>query len=338
MNILITSAGRRSYIVKYFKDALNGDGFVHASNSSELSVAFQYADKSVITPLIYSDAYIPFLLDYCKKNNISALLSLFDIDLLVLAKNKKKFEEIGVRLIVSNEELIEICNDKWKTYLFLKQNDFLVPKTYLNINDVVNALANGEIKFPIVIKPRFGCGSISINVAKNEKELFCFAKKTECDILDSYLKYESIVTKEMVLFQECLLGQEYGADIINDLNAINRSIVIRKKIAMRSGETDIAELVDNKAIEDELRRLAKITKHIGNMDCDIFFCDNKPYILEMNARFGGGYPFSHAGGCDLPFALIKWLEGKDVENVTLRAKTGILAFKEITITKANKNK
>ena len=54
MNILITSAGRRGYIIKYFKDALKGyGGKVYAGNSSHLSTAFEYADGSVITPLIY---------------------------------------------------------------------------------------------------------------------------------------------------------------------------------------------------------------------------------------------------------------------------------------------
>ncbi len=33
MNILLTSAGRRTYMVNYFKDVLNGKGKVFASNS-----------------------------------------------------------------------------------------------------------------------------------------------------------------------------------------------------------------------------------------------------------------------------------------------------------------
>ena len=69
MNILLTSAGRRTYLVNYFKEALRMAGFtglVHAANS-ESSPAFFAADRQVITPLIYDSEYIPFLLDYCKK-------------------------------------------------------------------------------------------------------------------------------------------------------------------------------------------------------------------------------------------------------------------------------
>ena len=148
MNVLLTSVGRRAYMVKYFKEVLGDNGQVHVCNSDDKTVAFHYADKSVISPLIYDENYIPFLLNYCKENKIDILLSLFDIDLLVLAKNKEEFRKIGTRVIVSDEELISICNDKWKTYIFLKENGFNVPKTYISLEDTINALDSGEIKYP----------------------------------------------------------------------------------------------------------------------------------------------------------------------------------------------
>lgn len=61
INILFTSAGRRSYLIQFFKEALDGTGLVHAANSEVLSPAFGVADKSVVSPLIYDVTYIPFL-------------------------------------------------------------------------------------------------------------------------------------------------------------------------------------------------------------------------------------------------------------------------------------
>ena len=54
MNILLTSAGRRTYLVNYFKEALRMAGFtglVHAANS-ESSPAFFAADRQVIKGVI----------------------------------------------------------------------------------------------------------------------------------------------------------------------------------------------------------------------------------------------------------------------------------------------
>lgn len=335
MNILLTSVGRRAYIVQYFKEAIkkNGGGTVHACNSDDLSSAFQYADQTVISPLIYSQDYIPFLLDYCTKNQIQLIISLFDIDLYVLSQNKELFDKHGITILVSDPDLIACCNDKWKTYQFLYNNHFSVPKTYQTIQDVKTALSNGELHYPIMVKPRFGCGSIGLQIADNEQDLTYMSYLVEKAISHSYIKYESASATEKIIYQELLTGQEYGIDIINDMNGKFQNAIIKKKLAMRSGETDIAETATNNIIYDTAKKLAETSQHIGNMDCDVFLQNNTPYILEMNARFGGGYPFSHIAGCNLPEAIIRWAHGKPVEKQLLEAQPGIRAYKEIMICK-----
>ncbi|MBQ8739409.1 MAG: ATP-grasp domain-containing protein [Clostridia bacterium] len=332
MNILLTSVGRRAYMVKYFKNVLDGNGEVHACNSDDKTVAFHYSDKAVISPLIYDDNYIPFLLRYCKENKIDILLSLFDIDLPILSRNKDKFTQIGTKVIVSDLEIVEICNDKWKTYEFLKKNGFNVPKTYLTLEDTINAIDRGEINYPIIVKPRFGCGSIAMSIAEDEMALLYYFRRNTRTINKSYLKYESQNVDDKIIYQEYLDGQEYGADIINDLSGKLQSVIVKKKIAMRAGETDIAQIVDSPEITKELSRLGNLTGHIANMDVDVFLVDGKPYVLEMNARFGGGYPFSHMAGCNLPKAIVDWCNGNIVSDEVLIAKAGIVAYKEIFIT------
>ncbi len=333
MNVLLTSVGRRAYMVKYFKEALQGKGRVFVSNSDDKTVAFYYADQSVISPLIYDEAYIPFLLDYCQTNRIDVLISLFDIDLMVLAKHKEAFAAIGTRVIVSDPGVIEVCNDKWKTYQYLKERGFHVPKTYLTLSKVMLALECGELQYPIVVKPRFGCGSIALSIAEDEMGLLYYYSRNTRAVNRTYLKYESAAEDEKIIYQECLNGQEYGVDLINDLNGTPRSVIAKKKIAMRAGETDIAELVDEPALAAEAKRLAALTGHIANMDTDWFMVNGVPYILEMNARFGGGYPFSHMGGCNLPQAIVNWCRGEDVSFESLSAEAGTVGFKELYLTK-----
>lgn len=334
MNVLLTSVGRRAYMVKYFKEAVGRDGEVHVCNSDDKTVAFHYADKAVVSPLIYDENYIPFLLNYCKENQISILISLFDIDLPILAKNKEKFAQIGTNVIVSDEKIIEVCNDKWKTYLFLKENGFQTPKTYLTLQKTMLALDSGELQYPIIVKPRFGCGSIGMSIAEDEMALLYYFRRNSRVVSKSYLKYESasVGIDEQILYQECLTGQEYGADMIHDLNGQLQNVIVKKKIAMRAGETDIAQLVDVPAISSELTRLSGLTKHVANMDCDVFLVDGVPYVLEMNARFGGGYPFSHMGGCNLPQAIVRWCEGKHVDKALLSCELGCVGYKELSIT------
>ncbi len=332
MNILFTSAGRRSYILNYFRNSLGSEGEIHAVNSSPISPAFSAADHFATAPLIYDESYIPFLTSYCKENKIDLIIPLFDIDLYVLAQNRKKFTDIGTALLVSSEDFVEICNDKWKTYEFLTKNKFYVPKTYISLDEAKKALSAGEIKFPLILKPRWGCGSISIHTATDIDELNCLYKIAKRRIFDTYLKYESMADEEhCVLIQEYINGQEYGADIFNDLSGNYVNCAVKVKKGMRSGETDCAVTVADEKISAICKRLGKLTQHIANLDVDIFEKDGKHYILEMNPRFGGGYPFSHLAGADLPSAIIKWLKGDCVDAKVLSAAPGIVGQKDINI-------
>lgn len=333
INILLTSVGRRGYLVKYFKEVLGDNGKVYVSNSSDISPAFNFADESVVTPLIYDAGYIDFLLAYCKEKNINAIISLFDIDLPVLSKNKQRFKEQGIDVIVSDPEIIEICNDKWKTYQFLKENNLNTVHTYIKLQDAIQDLRSNVIKYPVIIKPRWGMGSISVVEAENEEELKILYKMAINKIKNSYLKYESINNiEEAVLIQERINGREYGLDIINDLKENYQTTIVKEKYAMRAGETDCAKVINNTVLKELGEKIGKKLCHIGNMDMDVFLVDDKPYVLEMNARFGGGYPFSHMAGVNLPKAIISWLKNEKIDENILKAKRLDLLFhKDIDI-------
>lgn len=332
MNILLTSVGRRAYLVKYFKEVVGKLGQVHVCNSDDLTIAFKYADKSVISPLIYDENYIPFLIDYCKNNDIKIVVPLFDMDVLMLSKHKAELEEIGVKVIVSDEKFVSVCNDKWKTYEFLKENGFNVPKTYLSLEETLEAIEKGEISYPVVVKPRFGCGSLAVSMAESEEGLKYYYQRNKRALERTYLKYESAMVQDKIIFQEKIKGQEFGVDIINDLDKNFVNAIVKRKIAMRAGETDISETIENEAIFNVAKKLGTLSGHIANLDCDIFVSDDgKIYVLEMNARFGGGYPFSHMSGVDLPKAIVLWSEEKEPEKELFQYKTGEVFYKELVI-------
>jgi carbamoyl-phosphate synthase large subunit len=332
MNLLFNSVGSRSYLIKYFKDALGDKGKIFAANSSPISTAMEEADERVVTPLIYSGEYIDFLLKYCQEHSIDAIIPLFDIDLPILARNRGKFESCGVRLIVADSSIIEICNDKWKTFCFLKNNGFNVIPTFLNIEDTLESIKKEVIRYPLIIKPRWGMGSIAIYQADNYDELCVLYRKSQREVFESYLKYESSEKPdESVIIQQKMFGQEYGMDNICDLSGKYIKTIIREKMGMRAGETDCAKIVENPKLLDEARKLAILTKHPANMDIDVIVSDGLPYILEMNARFGGGYPFGHVAGVNLPQAIICWLNFESVDYSILEPKIGIVAQKKIDI-------
>lgn len=332
MNILLTSVGRRSYLVSYFKKALDSNGEVHVANSSDASPAFLVADHSVVSPLIYNSEYIPFLKNYCIQNKIDIIVSLFDIDLPILAKYKEEFQKIGVRVIVSSEEVINVCNDKWKTFEYMSSKGFCMPKTYITIDSAYEALRKNVIKYPVIVKPRWGMGSIGVYEAENDAELTVLYNKTVSNIKRTYLHFESEQDlNRSVIIQEKLSGQEYGLDVINNLNGSYRNTIVKKKIAMRAGETDCAETINDYNLISLGEKIANTLHHIANLDVDVFLCNDKAFILEMNARFGGGYPFSHMAGVDLPKAIVKWIKNEEVPISMLTAEIGVCCQKDLNL-------
>ena len=175
-------------------------------------------------------------------------------------------------------------------------------------------------------------GSIAVYEAEDEDELRIFYKKVKKEIFRAYLKYESEADIEgSVLIQEKVPGQEYGLDIICDLDGNYRTTIVKQKGAMRSGETDYAKIIHSPQLEALGRKLASLTRHAAIMDTDVFLSGGRAYILEMNARFGGGYPFSHTAGVNLPLAIVTWLRGKEPDFRLLTPKTDITAQKDISM-------
>ena len=330
MNILLTSAGRRTYMIEYFKNALSGSGEVHASNSV-LTYSLKQADRYVLTPQIYSEGYIEFLKKYCIENKISAIIPLFDIDLPILAKSKEVFKGIGVTVVVSDYYVTDICNDKWQTYRFLESIGISQPASYIKIEDAKNALHNGDIAYPLYLKPRWGMGSLSIYKVDNDEELDVLYRRIHRQIFNSYLKFESSVDSDScIIIQQAIRGQEYGIEILNDMHGEYVATFAKVKIAMRAGETDIAETVDSTPFELIARKISKHLGHICNLDVDCFVDENNDiYILEMNCRFGGQYPFTHNAGVNIPLQIIEWLKGHPTCMNLLSQINGVKGSKDL---------
>lgn len=314
MNILFTCAGRRNYLINYCKQALNGKGKVLATDMSNLAPAMSDADISLIVPSIYSEDYIPKLYEIVKEYQITAIISLNDLELPLLAQHKEEFSDIGVEVIVSDSSVIDTCFDKIKTRDFLESINLKTPLTYTSYSDALVAIKNGELKFPLVLKPRWGSASIGIEFPESLEE-FEIAHKLLNIKLKKTILFEA--SKEdinaAILIQQKLDGPEYGMDIVNDLEGNYFTTVVRKKLSMRAGETDKAVSVIDAKFSEIGQRIAENLKHIGNLDCDVFEHNNELYVLELNPRFGGGYPFSHEAGMNTIQAYLSWLNGEKLD-------------------------
>lgn len=134
-----------------------------------------------------------------------------------------------------------------------------------------------------------------------------------------------------MIIQQRISGIEYGCDIFNTFEGKTIRCVIKKKIAMRSGETDKSITVKNENVKKVALYLGKKLGHIANLDCDMIEEGENVYVIDLNPRFGGGYPATHLSGVNLLSILIKLLEGKDVEPEYDDYKENLLVMKDISL-------
>ncbi|NNE76870.1 MAG: ATP-grasp domain-containing protein [Pricia sp.] len=310
MNVLFTCAGRRNYLLNYFKDAIAPHGKIIAADSDYTASAFSDADVGIEVPSLKSSNYLDAIKDIIIDYKVALVIPLNDLELSLMAKNKIELESTGAKVIVSNTAVINMCNDKWQTYEFLTRLGVPTPLSFLKLELLLQAIEANKLNYPVILKPRWGCGSINIEIANNEYELYSLFKSLKTRLKSApFQGAHKNSSDDTILLQEKIDGQEYGVDIVNDFNGNYYGSFARKKLAMRSGETERAVSVVNERLSEIGQQVARATGHIGIMDCDFFVKEDKVYLLEMNPRFGGGYPFSHEAGINLPEIYIAWLKG-----------------------------
>lgn len=322
MNILFTCAGRRTYLLKYFKENLSEGDKVVATDMQLSAPALQVADVKLQVPAVYDPKYIDITLQICKEQKINALLSLNDLELPLLAENKARFEAEGVKVIVSDPKVIDIAFDKYKTAQWVESLGLKSPKTFVRLEDAKRALQTGELVFPLFMKPRWGSGSIGLETIADMEELDTYYNLLMKKIKKTILATAS-VGDEYIMIQEKLTGNEFGLDVMNDLKGNHVAVSVKQKLAMRAGETDKAVTLDLPEVREIGRKIGEALKHIGNLDVDVMQNAKGEYcVLELNPRFGGGFPFSYEAGVNLPKAIIEWIKDNEVDAAMLQPAYG----------------
>lgn len=308
MNILITSASRKVGLVNTFKKALqeNGGGQIIAGDINPQSPSFYFADDYIILPKSNKNSFIDEIINICKKYEISLIIPTRDEELSLFSKNIDKFTDNGIKIMVSPEESINICQNKDSFIEFCKSHGFDTPKTYKNVDDY------SKLEYPVFIKPKIGKGGLDTFKVDSFEELNAVLK-----IFDD------------VIIQEFIDWNEYTVDLFADFEGNVISAVPRERINILGGESLITKTFKNKKIIKEAIRLAESLNLIGHNTIQCFFNGEKVKFIEINSRFGGAAILSFKAGANSPENLVKLLNGETLEPIIYDFKDNYLALRFI---------
>lgn len=310
-NVLISCVGKRSDLVTSFKESLSNKGKLIAVDVNDKSTGLQYADKSYVSPLFSSKNYIDWMLDICIKESIQFIISFNVSDLLILTNNKSKFEEINCKVISGTSDSIMKTYDKYKLYLMCRENSLPYVQTILAEDFIID----GKNKFPLIIKPRFGSGSRGVMIVKNLNDFHLALKEIK------NVKTEFII-------QEFIEGQEFGLDVVNDLQGDFQALYVRSKIEMKNGETHAAITESPEEWESYAQSISSILGHEGTIDMDVITHKGSKYLIDINYRFGGGYIFNQIAGANTPKAYVSWMQNENAEKSCFNYEIGVKRIRD----------
>ena len=322
VRVLVTGIGGGGHgheVVKALRLAnLSGGSSYHliGVDVSAQSFGFEDVDEAYTVPLASAADYINVLLDLCRSTSVQVLIHGSEPELRAISRERARFSEIGVVVLVNSAEVIDLCMDKWATVNRLKDLGFKTATSTLVSGDAPGEI--GELELPAVVKPSVGGGgSAHTYIVQSADEL-----ALACELVTR--------TGAPALVQEYVGNPdaEYTVGVLSSLDGkLAGSIALRRdmrsglsartRVKNRSRRPDLGEVltissgVSQGHVEQapEVQRvcesLAVAVRSAGPLNVQCRLTDKGVIPFEINPRFSGTTHMRALMGHNEPDILIR---------------------------------
>ncbi len=292
IHILFTGVGRRIELVQAFKRAamvLGRELKIYGADMAGTAPALAYCDHTRKTVSMKDPGYIQDLIDICVKDKIDLVIPTIDTDLIVLSRNRERFEEAGTKVMISAPDKIMICRDKNNTSSFFTGIGLEAPAAAGDIDEYRGG-------FPAFIKPKDGSSSIDAYKADNMEDLKVYASRIGDYVIQPFIE-----------------GREYTIDIFCDWEGEPVSIVPRERLQVRAGEVLKTRITMDPVMIKESRKICSAFRPCGPITVQLIRDrEGTDRFIEINPRYGGGAPLSMKAGARSAETVIRLLDGEKV--------------------------
>lgn len=299
-NILFCSVGRRARLLMDFRESMNGCGQLVATDLSPVAPALFFADKTYLVPRVTDQGYFDRIMEICKESEIKAITTLIDSEIEIQARHRTELLSMGVLPLCPAEWTAHLCFDKYEMFRHLRSKGVRTVLTYNSLETFKEGLANGEIAFPVFMKPISGSGSVGIGRCNSMEEV---VEKWN----DGKFTY---------IIQELMTGGDCDADVYVDcISHKPVSIFSKKKIESRIGGASKTISYKDPKLFAFVEEVCSVLELNGPCDMDFFIKDGEYYLSEINPRFGGAYLHAYGAGVDFIQLIMNNIHG--IENKSI---------------------
>jgi carbamoyl-phosphate synthase large subunit len=270
-------------------------GRVVAVDATRLSAAAHLADAAEVVPYTDDPAFLPALLDVCKRHHIGLIVPTHDGEGPNYARHREELHAAGVVVSLPGEEAVAVALDKVRTHDWLVAHDIPTVAT-APLEVALDDRAAWPL--PLVVKPARGSSALGVSIARTEEELQWRARESHWPLIA----------------QELAPGVEFTADAWADRSGICRCVVPRRRLEVRAGEVSKSMTVRWPEAEALVARLVSSLPDAFGCITVQFFATGRDAasirVIEINTRYGGGYPLSWEAGARYPRWTLEELLGQ----------------------------
>lgn len=316
--VLISSAGRRVELLRSFRRTLDAlaaadasdRGRVLAVDCSWYSSAFHDADEAFLVPRCTDPDFVPRMIELCHAERVDLVVPTIDPELPIYADARDQFAAVNTTVAISSPEVVSIASDKKRTHDWLTTEGFptVMQGTIADVRADPDAW-----RFPLVVKPRFGSASVGVTLVDSPAELERAMASASAGLPGDRDRRREVEPDLVV--QTRADGIEHTVDALVTRGGADIAAVPRRRMEVRSGEVAKAVTVRSPALIELTEKLCTaLPGAYGPLNIQMFLDEESERlaIIELNARFGGGYPLAFAAGADFPQALLQEALGLSV--------------------------
>lgn len=231
-----------------------------------------------VSPCANEQLYLSQLLEICNRESIGLLIPTNEFEILCISKNRQIFAEHGIQLMLLSQEIYDIFFNKYLTQKKIEELHLTSIPTYFGDEYV------DQLKFPIIVKDVFSCGSKNITIVRNQEELCKLGQLKHSQIVQSYIGD---------------LEHEYTVPVFSKDGGKNIFCIPFRRTLSKAGYTNFIEPVDKKEYQkifEICSFVAQAINLVGSIDLQMRAYNNEFYIFECNPRLSGTVNFRHKLG------------------------------------------
>ena len=305
-SVLISSSGRRVELWRLFESAIRELGLpwrVIGADSNPSCATALAAGPVHEVPRLDDARYAQAIREIIAAERVGLIVPTIDTELAYYAR----LQVPGLVVAGSGPHAVALTSDKLSTFRWATEQGIATAPT-IPLRDAVP-----ELYRRWVVKPRRGSSSVGLQIGLKPTQLAAYRENLPLEAHRDWIA------------QPCLEGPEFTVNCFVEPNGACSYAVPHLRVATRAGEVSHAVTTHDSAIEDLVRRAMAALPDAAGPLCAQVIRDRElgPVLIEINARFGGGYPVAHEAGARGPHRLLRQAAGLPIDQTADTWESGV---------------